>query len=90
MCNQRGTIFTELSQICAYADETVIVARTQKKPTEVYLDFEDETSKLGMEINEKKIKYMVTSTHEHRRNAGDLRIGNKIFEAVQVNMVSSY
>ena len=36
-----------------------------------------------MEINEKKTKYMVTSTYQHRRNAGDLRIGNKIFEAVQ-------
>jgi hypothetical protein len=36
-----------------------------------------------MEINEKKTKYMVTSTYEHRRNAGDLRIGNKTFEAVQ-------
>jgi short-subunit dehydrogenase len=29
----------------------VIVARTQKKLIEVYLDLEDETSKLGMEIN---------------------------------------
>ena len=26
---------------------------------------------------------MVTSTNEHWRNSGDLRIGNKIFEAVQ-------
>jgi hypothetical protein len=26
---------------------------------------------------------MVTSTYEQRRNAGDLRIGNKTFEAVQ-------
>jgi len=26
---------------------------------------------------------MVTSTYEHRRNAGDLRIGNKTFKAVQ-------
>jgi hypothetical protein len=26
---------------------------------------------------------MVTSTYEHRRNAGDLRIGNKTSEAVQ-------
>jgi hypothetical protein len=26
---------------------------------------------------------MVTSTYKHRRNAGDLRIGNKILEAVQ-------
>ena len=69
--------------ICAYADDIVIVARTQKKLTEVYLDLEDETSELGMEINEKKTKYMVTSTYEHRRNAGDLRIGHKTFEAVQ-------
>jgi len=61
----------------------VIVARTQKKLTAVYLDLEKETSKLGMEINENKTKYMVTSSYEHRRNAGDLRIGNKTFEAVQ-------
>jgi short-subunit dehydrogenase len=33
------------------ADDIVIVARTQKKLTEVYLDLEEETSKLGMEIN---------------------------------------
>jgi hypothetical protein len=26
---------------------------------------------------------MVTSTYKHRRIAGDLRIGNKTFEAVQ-------
>jgi hypothetical protein len=36
-----------------------------------------------MEINENKNQYMVTSTYEHRRNAGDLRIWNKKFEAVQ-------
>ena len=41
------------------------------------------TVKLGMEINESKTKYMVTSTYEHRRNTGDLQIGNKTFEAVQ-------
>jgi len=49
----------------------------------VYRDLEEEKSKLGMEINENKTKYMVTSTYEHRRNAGDLRIGNKTFETVQ-------
>jgi hypothetical protein len=59
------------------------VARIQEKLTEEYLDLEEETSKLGMEINENKTKYMVTSTYEHRRNAGDLQIGNKTFEAVQ-------
>ena len=33
----------------------------QKKLTEVYLDLEDETSKLGMKINEKKTKYIMYS-----------------------------
>jgi sorting nexin-29 len=81
--DQRGTIFTKLSQICAYADDIVIVARKQRKLIEVYLDLEEETSKLGMEMNENKTKYTVTSPYEHRRNAGDLRIENKTFEAVQ-------
>jgi hypothetical protein len=36
-----------------------------------------------MEINENKTKYIVTSTYEYMRNAGDIRIGNKNFEAVQ-------
>ena len=61
--DQRGTIVTKLSQICAYADGILIIARTQKKLTEVYLDLEEETSKLGMEINENKTKYTVTSTY---------------------------
>ena len=81
--DQRGTIFTKLSQICGHADDIVMVARTQNKLTEVYLDLEEEMSKLGMEINGNKTKYMVTSTYEHRRNAEDLRIGNKTCEAVQ-------
>ena len=80
---QRGTIFTKHSQICAYVDDIVIVTGTQKKLTKLYLVLENETSKLGMEINGKKTKYMVTSTYEDRRNAGDLQIGNKTFEAVQ-------
>ena len=55
----------------------------KKKLTEGYLDLEAGTSKLGMEINESKTKYMVTSTCGHWRNAGDLRIGNKTLEVVQ-------
>jgi len=77
--DQKGTIFTKLSQICAYADDIVIVARTRKKVTEVYLDLEDETSKMGMEINVKKTKYMVTFTYEHRRNGYIIYYTNLIY-----------
>jgi len=73
-------------QSCSVTTNTLRCENDQQDApilTGVYLDLEDETSKLGMEINEKKTKYMVTSTYEHRRNAGDLRIGNKTFEAVQ-------
>ena len=45
------TTLPVLYPVTSYADDIVIVARTQKKLTEVYLDLEDETSKLGMEIN---------------------------------------
>jgi hypothetical protein len=43
-----------------------------------------------MEINEKKTKYMVTSTHKHRRNVGELQIGNKTFERVQFPVPGKY
>jgi hypothetical protein len=87
---EKGTILTKLSQTCAYADDIVIVARTQKKLIEVYVDLEYETSKLWMEINEKKTKHMVTSTYEHKRNVGDLQIGNKTFEIVQFPVPAKY
>jgi sorting nexin-29 len=65
--DQRGTIFTKSSQICAYVDDIVIIARTRKNVIQIYKKMEDKTRKVGLGINESKTKYMIMSTSENRR-----------------------
>jgi hypothetical protein len=65
--DQRGTIYTKSSQICAYADDTVIIARSREKIIEIYKDIEENVGKIVLEINGRKIKYIIMSTSESRR-----------------------
>jgi sorting nexin-29 len=59
--DHRGTIYTKSSQICAYADNVVIVTRSETRLIQVYREIEEKTQQMGLIVNLKKTKYMILS-----------------------------
>lgn len=61
--NTRGTIFTKIVQLLAYADDIVIIARTKKALLEAFTALKNSTEMVHLIINEEKTKYLpVTKT----------------------------
>ena len=54
----RGNISTRTKQLCAYADDVVTIARTQKALKETFITLQNEAEKLDLIINTNKTKYM--------------------------------
>jgi sorting nexin-29 len=81
--DKRGSIFTKSSQICAYADDVTIIARTEKDLKNVYMKLEEEANKYGLITNMNKTKYMVISPNKIR-NQKFFQIEDKKFEQVKV------
>jgi hypothetical protein len=52
--DQTGTIFKKLSQICACADDIVLITKTEQKLTQMFDRQETEARKIGMLVNERK------------------------------------
>jgi hypothetical protein len=49
--DQRGTIYTKSSQICAYADDVVIVTRPETRLRQVYREREEKTQQMRLIVN---------------------------------------
>ena len=77
-----GNIDTRMKQLCAYADDVAIIARTQKALKETFITLQEETERLGLVISTHKTKYMQLT-----RNQGitkdDFEIAGKLYEAVE-------
>jgi hypothetical protein len=80
-----GTIYNKEIQLLAYADDIDIVGRSQSAVRDSYLALEREAAKVGLKINEQKIKYMVAARND--RTICDVgqtvAIGDKHFEVIK-------
>jgi len=56
-----GSIFDKCSQIMAYADNVVIMGRRLQDVEAVFMSPVEKTSKMGLEINEKRTTFMIVS-----------------------------
>jgi len=80
--DQRDTIYTTSSQICAHADDVVIVTRSETRLRQVYREVHKKTQQMGLIVNEKKTKYMIVSATQKGRQTQNWKVGNKVFEGV--------
>jgi hypothetical protein len=54
----RGNISTRLRQVCAYADDILIMIWTKQVLADSFIKFNEEAQKAGLVINVNKRKYM--------------------------------
>lgn len=71
--NRTGLIYHKRHQCLAFADDIAIVSRSKKELREVLIRLEQSAEKMGLEISEKKTKYMEWNRNEVRRD-GKLEI----------------
>jgi len=57
----RDNIRTKLTQLCAYVDDLVIVARTPSALNEKFLTLEKEARYAGLIVNQLNTRYMKTA-----------------------------
>ena len=66
----------------AYSDDVVIIGSRQQDVEEVFTSVVTQTNKMGLEINERKTKFMLVSRKPYNENEY-LRLGTHNFERVE-------
>jgi sorting nexin-29 len=78
----KGTNFDKCSQIMAYTDDVVIMGRKLQDVKEVFTSLIEQANKMGLEINEKKTKFMTVSRKPYNENE-NVKMGTYNFEIVK-------
>jgi len=80
--NLRGDISLKLKQIVAYADDFALLARSLKVLKEIFHKLQNETTLVGLNVNEDKTKY-VQIKRTGTKDITCLKIDNFAFENVE-------
>ena len=63
--HRNGTIFQKSVQLLAYADDIDIIGRTKRDVAAAFCAIEQESTKMGLAVNEGKTKYIC---YRHKRH----------------------
>jgi sorting nexin-29 len=81
---EKGNIVYRSKQICAYADDIVLVTRNTPTSKELLSALKIEGRKMELRINEEKTKYMKMSSTQARRYLQNLITGILILKELKV------
>lgn len=84
---RNNNILKDSYQVMAYADDLIIISRTKEELKNVFQNIEKEARTYGLEVNEGKTKYLVTTT----KNAlSDFKLNNQNGKQYNFEQVNSY
>ncbi|CAG9832840.1 unnamed protein product [Diabrotica balteata] len=66
--NLKGTIYTRSIQVMAYADDIIIIGRTQNEAVEAFTRIKNAAENIGLLINIQKTKYMPAISRIQQNN----------------------
>jgi len=83
----KGNVSMRLKQVCFYADDFVLVTRTEQALTNTFQKLKQEAIKYGLAINQNKTKYMRNSRVQTNVKNKEIEIeGMKIEEVNSANI----
>ena len=86
----RGNITTRPKQACVYADDVVLVTRTEQALINTFQKLKQEAEKYGLTINQSKTKYMRHSRTQTNGKEMEVEIeGMKIDEVSKIKYLGT-